>query len=306
MTSRFYHPCEFAGLLPLLAILLTACTQLQVEPPTAMSPTEPSAAPITAPSSTVCSTDPVPSLTMMPSPTASDVDPTRTEMSVCHVFIVEYEEQIGGMPALMGVVYVARDGTVQQTGERNDDIVLTRREGSVDVSDIFQSLNNFEMPSLPEEGPGASSGGVVLPEYVGPTLLVEVAFCNAPASQWVGNPDVAPHVLQQLVESTKALAQTLPSQPIAPGRRYIRGQLLTTEKAGQLREAGLVIDISHEQLESSPLLKQAITHERRLIRVDSDESPYAAIPLSFEHGRSAHVAYGDQVFQIRHLLTVEP
>lgn len=301
--SKKYHLGGPTGFVLVMAILLAACAPLPAASPTSAPTAEPTAALTKLASPTA---KPTAVQTILASPTTTCTDSEVDQMSVCHVFIAEYGEQLGGMPALLEVTYVAQDGIVQQTRESTDDTILSLREGKADVSDILQGLGSFEFPAPPEEEVQPGEEGVVLPEYAGPTLLIEVAFCDAPTRQWMGSPEDVPPVLAEMVRSAKTLGQTVLVQSTRPGQRYIRAQVLKPEPVEQLRRAGLVIDINREQLESSPLLESVITHERRLIGVPSEEALYGSVPLSFTHGRSAHISYDEQVFQIRHLLTVEP
>jgi hypothetical protein len=283
------------------AALLVACTPLQTGSPTTVPTTDLSAGPMESPA-TVLTPDLSAEPTVAISPTAVDTDSEVTQVNVCHVLIAEYEEQLGGMPALLEAIYIAEDGTVQQTRERSDDTILGLREGRVDTSNVFQSLHDIELPLPPDEYAEPDEHGVVLPEYAGPTLLVEVAFCDASSRQWIGSPDAAPYLLQQLVLNAKALVQTLPSQSVVPERKYIRSQL---RRPYEIEHIPSVVRVTREQLASDPLLREAITHERRLVRVPSDEALYCGISLSFSHGESVNIEYDQQVFQIRHLVTGE-
>ena len=294
--NRGHCWCGPVSLLLVTSFLLAACAWPPQPPPTATATGELRATVTKAPVPTV-------------EPSATDTNSEVGEMKVCYVFVAEYEEQLGGMPALLEVAYIARDGTIQQTSEGTDDTILSLREGKGDVFAILQSLAGMEFPSPPEPEKETEPTGeaVVLPEHAGPTLLIEVAFCDAPAKKWVGSVEDVPSALAEAVDNAKALGQMVPVQPIHPGQRYIRAQALQSEQVEQLQRAGLVLDIDSGQLESSPLLDDAIGHERRLIGLpEEDEALYGEIPLSFTHAQSAHVSLNERVYQIRHLLAVEP
>jgi len=229
-------------------------------------------------------------------------------MRPCYAFIVERQEQFGGLPAQVDSTYVAHDGTMQQTLESTDDTLCSLREGQVDTSLLLERLQSLQPPSPPKAGvePDTEEEGLVVHEYTGPTFVIDCRSCAPAGWQWEGGSEQVPPELLEVAHSAKALAQTLPASALMSGDRFVRTQVLQTEQVKLLVRAGLVQDVSPEQLNRSPLLAQAVTAPRRLIRVLIDEDPYdSSLVLSFTHGRSAHVSYQGQVFQIRHLVVVQ-
>ena len=233
-------------------------------------------------------------------------------MSLCYAFIVERQEQLGGLPARVDSIYMAQDGSVQQTVESTDDTLHSLREGQADISSLLERLERLQPPSPPEAGPEAGvrpdqeEEGLVVHEYTGPTFLVESVSCPPGEWQWEGSSEHVPPELLGVAHAAKALARVLPASTLLPGDRFVRAQVLQTAHVELLERAGLVQEISPEQLERRPLLAQAATTPRRLIRVPTDEDPYDSSPeLSFTHGRSVHVSCQGQVFQIRHLVVVQ-
>lgn len=244
---------------------------------------------------------PLPISTGEPSLTGSDATETRED--VCHVFIAKHEVQLGGRPALVKAIYIGQDGTIQKSSERTDDTVLSLKESKADTQEVLGSFGTLKLPEQPSEYTSPTGEPpIMLPEIAGPTLLVEVAPCNTyTKKQWVGSPEDAPHALQQLVNKANTLSQQLTSQSVILEQRFIRSQL---RKPYEVEYIPSVTHITKEQLESNPLLNEAIRHERRLIRVSSDEALYYDIPLSFAHRENINIMYDQQVFQIRHLIGI--
>lgn len=288
------------GLMALLTIILgLACGSSSKPTPFPIPLDQP---PLT-PQPTTQQRTPSPTPTATPAPTESGEKIREPEVELCHVFVVESEPLIGGMPTSQEVIYAAADGIIQRTLERNDDSILLLREGRVDLINTFQNLDSSELQPLPDRYQEVPSGQIVLPEYAGPTLLVEFAFCDALTKQWVGSPNDAPKSVRDSVKIIKELGQGVASQPIAPGDRYIRSQLI---KPHEVEFIESIVDVNDNELEINPPLKEALMHERKLIRVLPGESVYDELGLSFSHARSAHVAYDQDVYQIRHLLVGRP
>ena len=246
------------------------------------------------------------SSTVVPSPSLTRTSSQAPETHVCYVFIASYGVQLGGMPALVEKTYISNDGTAQQVQERTDDVVLSLQEGEADVTQILLIAADLTVPAPAVRGTESPTGVVILPEYAGPSLFLEVAFSDATLKTWIGNPDDMPDAVKALVDAARELGRAMPTHVLQTGQRYIRSQPLSSDTATLLRRAGIVIDISPEQLARAPLVEKAIRSSCRLIEVPSDEGLYGTIPFSFVQGRSAHVAYGNQVFQIRHLVATEP
>ena len=266
---------RFASVIAVTSLLLAGCTGFPLLPPPAAEPA------------------------------GTGGDSESMAMDLCSVFFSVVEQQFGGMPAAVETVYIARDGTVQQSRETTDDTVLFLREGEADVSAILDTLSRIDFPP-PEQRAEATEGVLLLPETSGPTVLVEATFCDGSPKQWVGSMEEVPPVLAGAMADARALAETVPVRSIRSGALFIRAQLLPSEKVEQLRRADLVLDIDVAQLESSVLLDEAIARQRRLIEVTDDEALYGDIPLSFTPLRSAHVSVNERVYQIRHLLAGGP
>jgi len=227
----------------------------------------------------------------------------------CATFIARYGEQIGGLPAVAEVFYTAADGTVQQTVEDTDDFVHSLRQGNAGTSALLDSLAAL-LPSLPAPTPAttpdqADNAMLELPEYTAPKLFVELAGCPAALGQWEGDAASPPPALGELLQQATALAKSLPESGLPPEARFIRAQELGAEQVELLRRAGLVVEITSRQLASCPFVQKALASPRRLIAVPAGADLYGDIALTFTHQKSAHVALGERVYQIRHLLVLD-
>jgi hypothetical protein len=230
--------------------------------------------------------------------------------STCAAFVAQYGEQIGGQPAVADVFYAAADGTIQRTREDTDDIVYAWQQGAAGTADLLDSLAAL-LPSLPAPtpatGPGQGDNTMPeLPEYTAPTLLVELAGCPAALGQWEGDATAPPPALAELLQQASHLMGSLPETSAPSGQRFIRAQELGAEQVDLLRRAGLVVEITDRQLAACPWLERALAAPRRLIALPSGEDLYGDIPLAFTHQKSAHVALGERVYQVRHLVAQEP
>ena len=221
---------------------------------------------------------------------------------VRYVFITRSEIRLGGMRGATKVGYAAKDGMFQSTQERSDDVVLALQEGKTDVSGTFQTLDTSALKPIPEAFEPIPPGPAAIPEVGGPTLFVEVGFCNAPTRQWVGNPDEAPPSIQELVRKVEQLTAQAPPVPLMAGARFIRTQILPPHRAEFI---GGIIVVTPDQLERNETLGQAIIHARRLISVPTEESLYSSLPLAFRHGVSAHISHEQKVYQLRHLIVAQ-
>lgn len=222
--------------------------------------------------------------------------------SVCHVFVSERNEQIGGIPTLINNLYVAKSGIVQKSQERSDDFVLALRQGIVDIYDILDKVEQLQFHHQLTETITSEGSGVILSEYYGPTITFEISYCDSSTKQSIFPVDVIPPDFQEILLLASRLVESLPVERLVRGQKYIRSQRLLSDQAKYLLEAGLIIEINVHQLADAPFIQQGITYERKLIQVSSEEV-YGPIPLSFTHGRSAHISWNNQVYQIRHLLT---
>ncbi len=249
---------------------------------------------------------PAASPTITPSPSAIYRDSQISGRSIRYVFVASYEAQIGGMPTFVEMTYVCSDGTVQRTLERTDDIVLALQQGNANVSQILQSAANVALSEPMPVATEAITGPIVLTEYAGPSVFLEIDFEDGHPKTWVGDPDDMPDTVRALVNLTGEAGRTVPAKILRPGQPYIRSRALSPHEAVLARRAGLVVVMDREQLTSAPFVEASIAHPRRLIEIPSAENLYGAVPLSFTHGRSAHVEYQEQVFQIRHLLVGKP
>lgn len=277
---------------------ISSATEIQSTSASGTSGSPASAGPTPDPTATLASPEGVAS---NPSPHPED---NSQDVGICHVFVIESEEQLGGMPFLIDIIYAGNDGLIQVTQERSDDTILSLGQQKLDVKDFLEVVSSVTpLPSVDQST--TSSGTTVLPEHFGPTLHVEIGLCDGTSDKWSGEPTNLPHSVARIVEHARELGQIIEPETLEPGQRYVRSQTLSASKAEQLRRANLVIDVTADQIEQNRTLEEAITYERRLIKVEEDQTLYHDIPLSFTQGRSAHIAYTQQVFQIRHLLTTE-
>ena len=152
-----------------MIILNAACTQLQVENSDNVIGTQ--IPPTPTPIQSIASSDEVNSTpTVESSPTSIATDLKNTSMNICFLYIVETEEQLGGMPSSFDSVYIHKDGTIQQTREKNDDTIQLLREGRVDTSDVLRDFSNIELPLL--DIAEQENDGVTISEYSEPTVQI--------------------------------------------------------------------------------------------------------------------------------------
>lgn len=243
---------------------------------------------------------------MQPSPATPGMGAEAMPTSICAAFVAQYEQQVGGQPAAAHTFYAAADGTVQQTREDTDDIVTAWRQGAANTADLLEGLAAL-LPSLPAPTPPASPDQwdntvLELPEYTPPMLFVELTGCPSALGQWEGDATALPVALAELLEQAGKLAGSLPQSSMPPGQRFIRAQELGAEQVELLRRAGLIVEITGRQLAGCPWLERALSAPRRLFAVPAEADLYGDIALTFTHQKSAHVALGERVYQIRHLV----
>ena len=231
----------------------------------------------------------------------SSADTVTDADHICYAYVVESEPFLMGFPNARVATYASRDGTVQNTSELLDDKVLSLKQGRLEVHDLFEGLDTsgLRLPTMPLPAPGP----VTLSEGSPARLDVDVTFCGGHKKIWFGSPPSVPAPVQELVQVVTSLAEKATPQKVSEGDKFIRSTIRKPEEVRFFQD--LVIDVSAEQLEASPLLRRAVDAEHRLIRVPSDEAPYVGIERSYKHGPIAEVRVGENVFQIRHLTVVQ-
>jgi hypothetical protein len=284
-------------ILPML--IMVACTSTDIVPLPVSSENEIEDEPL--PLITEDTAHPTPDqITETPQIAQTEVSSLVTD-SLCFVFISERAEQLGGMPVSMENFYLSNDGTIQYSQETNDDFILTLRQSTGNTLDILQQLELMEFLTEDSQSSDPANQGLIVTEYYGPTVTFEMVDCDGSSRRVIFPVNEIPEEVERILLTIRQLAETGPLVRLSRGQQFIRSQKLSSEKAEQLRDAALVVDIDNQQLTSSPCIEEGIAHERRLISASS-QNLYGSIPLSFVHGRSGHISINQEVFQIRHLL----
>lgn len=227
-------------------------------------------------------------------------------MSGCYLFIGEYAESLGGLPAAMQLTYLSSDGLAQHTAEMSDDTLQTGQTAPAEVNDLFGALAGLDRVPFTVAAVISATPSAIVSEGSGPTLMFETGGCAEPGFSWRGAPGSLPPAGQALLAQVRARVSALPAWPLAAGALYIRSQVLAPAGAQQARQAQLVHEVTASQLAGLPLLEAAMLHPRRLVAVPSAAGLYGGLPLAFTPGKSAHLGYQSQVFQIRHLVVRLP
>jgi hypothetical protein len=244
--------------------------------------------------------DPLATETSMP---VEETDPHQSN-GLCFVFISDQDELIGGKPQMMENFYLSKKGTFQHSQERNDDIILTLQHTQLDDSALilqFEQLPVFDQEITPTEPMDEDDEAAVVIEYYEPIILIEMGYCDGTSRRLIFNPDELPQAVSAVLAGVEALAASLPQETHSPNQAFIRSQKLPDVQAEQMLEDGLVTLIDQEILKTAPMIEEATNYERRLIPIEQ-ENLYGSIPLSFSYGKSGHISWNEDVYQIRHLI----
>ena len=113
--------------------------------------------------------------------------------------------------------------------------------------------------------------GIIVTKYYGPTVTHEMLFCDASSRRVVVPTNEVPVELNEILLAVTELATVVPFVKLSRGQQFIRTQKLSFEKAEQLRDAGLVVDVDNQQLARARFIEEGISYERRLILVATQD-----------------------------------
>jgi hypothetical protein len=225
-----------------------------------------------------------------------------SSLAICYIFVMVSGPQYGGMPTRRDVIYLGRDGLLQISRERTDDVILRLGESRVEPTGLLERAAAAE--PLPSPIPPSQGGEniIVLPEYTGETLLIEMGLCSGSNRRWAGGMDSVPKALLDIVEGAQGLGRQVQQDTGGFEEGYIRAQLLAPDKVDQLQRADLIVEMSDQLLDDNPGLEEAISHPRRLVSIPSGAFPHNAGHLLTAGVRSLHVSDGANVWQVRNLI----
>ena len=227
----------------------------------------------------------------------SDGGADGNQHEICQVRVVKSDTFILGLPTPLEVTYVAKDGTVQHSSEvHTGGTIMSLQEGRVSVAHVLQRLDTSELwpaslGTFRDLPPGVVSDGFP------PRLTIEVSFCDAPAKVWGGNQTSVPPSVRELVQTVKSLVEEVALRPA--GEKFIRSLPMEPGSVQGIRDR--VVSLSRGQLEDSPLLREAILNEHRLVKIPSDNAPYARIEGADQFEPDPIVEFEGKLHRIRHL-----
>ncbi|MCX8052258.1 MAG: hypothetical protein N3B12_00475 [Armatimonadetes bacterium] len=202
------------------------------------------------------------------------------------------------MPTRLETLYISADGVGQLAEETTDDFVVKLWTSSVRSEQLLRELSDLQFPSRFEAAPRKPAD--LITEYTPPTLFVETVDYQGAIRSWEGDPKRVPPRLASMIEKARSLVKSGDKYGLATGSRYIRAANLSTRAANNLRDAGLLREVTLSDLNDTPLVRYAIAHPRMLVGVDDVKDPYGKLGIS-SRGESVALAFGGCAFQVRNL-----
>ncbi|MGC8862574.1 MAG: hypothetical protein ACP5R5_07335 [Armatimonadota bacterium] len=207
------------------------------------------------------------------------------------------------MPTQAKMVYLSADGVGQLSEETTDDVVVKLWVSRVNPEQFLDDLSRVSFPR--RAGPANQRPTDLVTEYSPPTVLVEVLDAQGRTRSWEGDPGHMPAELAAAVEKARRLIKSGSGFAADQGTRYIRAAVLSPHAAEDMKEAGVLKQVTASDLEKAPLVGRAICHPRMLVCVDAADNPFGSLG-AFSRGRSVALNTDNHAFQVRNLEKSHP